>query len=306
MRKNNSRANPFPVVSNVTAFLVSYFVTVPTYNTYLKPVLDTADNGMLNKFASFTVPWLYDPRKDHFFNMMYMASIMGFYSMTFIGAALDCFPGIFLKYKTQGKRSYCTIWEWLEANLVGGLNLFVVAWSVNLPCCYLWKTLHGSAYNLNGNPKTEEFNVALAIVHIIVCHLVIDSFFWTAHRLLHVQPFYSWIHKFHHHFTAPTSVTSIYANPIEFAIGNHLGVVLGPMLVNPHPYTAFFWFFQTLFSTGGSHSGYFFLGAEDHDLHHELFNVNYGVGGIVDYLLGTNYIGPKRMPKQNAGRKKMQ
>ena len=46
---------------------------------------------------------------------------------------------------------------------------------------------------------------------------------------------------------------------------------------------------QELVSTGGSHSGYTFFDAESHDRHHEFFNCNFGVGGMMDALMGTNY-----------------
>jgi sterol desaturase/sphingolipid hydroxylase (fatty acid hydroxylase superfamily) len=42
-----------------------------------------------------------------------------------------------------------------------------------------------------------------------------------------------------------------------------------------------------LASTSGSHSGYLLLGASDHDAHHELFDLNYGVGVFMDKLLKT-------------------
>ena len=78
------------------------------------------------------------------------------------------------------------------------------------------------------------------------------------------------IHKFHHRFTAPAAVASMYANPIEFGVGNLGGVILGPFLTRAHPYTFYFWTAYSLFSTGGSHSGYFFFAAQGHDWHHEV------------------------------------
>ena len=59
-------------------------------------------------------------------------------------------------------------------------------------------------------------------------------------------------------------------------MGNLLGVALGPVLTNAHPYTAYGWFVLTLVSTCGSHSGYDFFGAEKHDEHHEFFDWNFG------------------------------
>ena len=95
--------------------------------------------------------------------------------------------------------------------------------------------------------------------------------------------------RLHHRFKAPTAVASMYANPIEFTLGNLMGVALGPVLTNAHPYTAYYWFCYALVSTGGSHSGYTFFDAESHDRHHEYFNCNFGVGGMMDALMGTDY-----------------
>eukprot|EP00619_Florenciella_sp_RCC1007_P016301 CAMPEP_0205946776 /NCGR_PEP_ID=MMETSP1325-20131115/69221_1 /ASSEMBLY_ACC=CAM_ASM_000708 /TAXON_ID=236786 /ORGANISM="Florenciella sp., Strain RCC1007" /LENGTH=106 /DNA_ID=CAMNT_0053317865 /DNA_START=274 /DNA_END=594 /DNA_ORIENTATION=- len=67
-----------------------------------------------------------------------------------------------------------------------------------------------------------------------------------------------------------------------------MGVALGPVLTNSHPYTAYGWFVLTLVSTCGSHSGYGFLGAEKHDEHHEFFDWNFGVGPVCDQLFGTS------------------
>ena len=46
-----------------------------------------------------------------------------------------------------------------------------------------------------------------------------------------------------------------------------------------------------IISTGGSHSGYRFFSARDHDWHHEHFNYCYGVGVFMDKLFRTEFIG---------------
>ena len=98
------------------------------------------------------------------------------------------------------------------------------------------------------------------------------------------------IHKLHHTFTAPIAVAAAYAHPIEFLFGNLAGVILGPVVANAHPLTAYWWVSFALVNTCGSHSGYVWHGAIGHDLHHEKFNVNFGVLKIFDYFMGTRYI----------------
>ena len=75
----------------------------------------------------------------------------------------------------------------------------------------------------------------------------------------------------------------MYAHPIEFIVGNLLGVVLGPMLTRCHPLTSFVWIHNALMSTGGSHSGYKMFYADFHDAHHQYFDYNYGIGNSTSF-----------------------
>ena len=88
--------------------------------------------------------------------------------------------------------------------------------------------------------------------------------------------------------------THRYAHPIEFVFGNLAGVILGPAITNCHPMTTAFWICLALFTTGGSHSGYKFLGAKSHDHHHQYFDCNFGVGGVWDSVFSTDYESWKR------------
>ena len=55
-----------------------------------------------------------------------------------------------------------------------------------------------------------------------------------------------------------------------------------------------FWFFLSLFNTAGAHSGYHVFAAKGHDIHHEKFKYNFGVGGMMDFLCGTRYVETKK------------
>ena len=44
----------------------------------------------------------------------------------------------------------------------------------------------------------------------------------------------SYIHKFHHEWTAPVGVASIYAHPLEHLLSNLLPVFIGPFIMKSH------------------------------------------------------------------------
>ncbi|GMR48659.1 hypothetical protein PMAYCL1PPCAC_18854, partial [Pristionchus mayeri] len=115
--------------------------------------------------------------------------------------------------------------------------------------------------------------------------------FYYSHRAFHHPRIYKYVHKIHHEWTAPVSITSVYAHPLEHALSNVLPVMAGPMVMGTHVVLAWTWFTLALFTTTVSHSGYhlpFHPSAEAHDHHHVAFTECFGVLGILDYLHGTN------------------
>ena len=73
-----------------------------------------------------------------------------------------------------------------------------------------------------------------------------------------------------------------------------MGIILGPCITNCHPLTMCGWLTLSLVSTSSTHSGYWMLGAEGHDHHHEHFDYNYGTNVIMDRLFGTKFIGSEK------------
>lgn len=125
---------------------------------------------------------------------------------------------------------------------------------------------------------------------IVVCILVEEIGFYYTHRLFHHPRLYKHIHKIHHEWTTPVSITSIYCHPIEHAFSNLSPVLIGPVICGSHVTTIWIWACVAVMSTTFSHSGYHFPlqpSPEAHDYHHKVFNECFGVLGILDYLHGT-------------------
>ena len=127
------------------------------------------------------------------------------------------------------------------------------------------------------------WKILIDFIATIICE---DFFFFTSHLLMHKIPFlYQKIHKKHHRFQAPVGAASIYAHPIETAVSSLFPAFVGPFLMNSHIVFLWVWFTFVTINTVIAHSGYF-ISSRDHDIHHEKFAYNYGIG-IFDRIFGT-------------------
>lgn len=239
------------------------------------------------------------PRKDYFLDLAkldtiacgsLLSAIIGFLFVSLITTILDCCPSYFLRFKTQGERSRFTMKEWFQAFSLSMTNLLCTSWICLIPATWIRRTLHDEGPLSNhALVMKDPFELHVEILKFITCFLIVDVWFYITHRALHSKLLYSRIHKLHHRFKAPTAVAAMYAHPVEYAVGNLGGVAAGIILTNCHPLTAFTWTGFGVVSSTFGHSGYSFFGAKKHDLHHQYFTCNYGVGGGMDWLFGTSF-----------------
>jgi Delta7-sterol 5-desaturase len=131
--------------------------------------------------------------------------------------------------------------------------------------------------------------------------VLFDTWFYWGHRLMHIEPVYTGVHKIHHFSTSPSILTTFSVNPLESLINGGF-VPLFTALVTVHSTTMRFIVPTSIIMGLYVHSGYeflprwwnrtwwtkWFITATFHDLHHKHFTGNFGGFTTVwDRICGT-------------------
>lgn len=121
-------------------------------------------------------------------------------------------------------------------------------------------------------PRSKKIQCTQCMSKILKNHLISCTCKYYSCRLLHHPRIYKYIHKIHHEWTAPISITAIYAHPIEHLISNVFPVLMGPLVMGSHVATCWLWFALAISTTLVSHCGYhlpLLPSPEAHDYHHQ-------------------------------------
>ena len=172
--------------------------------------------------------------------------------------------------------------------------------------------LAASAFLLGGLTRFLQHHGIITFIHaptsgwvmaaeFTLYFLGFDTYFYWLHRLMHIEPIYTWVHKIHHRSISPNPLTTLSVNPLESLINGGF-VPLFTALLTIHGSTMALIAPVNIIMGLYVHSGFeffprwwnrtwltkWFITATFHDQHHRYFKGNYGgYTTIWDWLCGT-------------------
>jgi sterol desaturase/sphingolipid hydroxylase (fatty acid hydroxylase superfamily) len=162
-------------------------------------------------------------------------------------------------------------------------------------------------YLINYNSNSYLKDLIFFIPTSFMFEIIFDFFHYITHRSLHNKYIYTNIHKIHHKFKYPTTITTFYQHPLDLIITNTIPTIFTLYFFNKISLFQFKMLsvYKTFIEISG-HSGKYNnstsftqcvwlakifnieLGIKNHDLHHSLNNCNYSKRfSLWDKVFGT-------------------
>ena len=146
-------------------------------------------------------------------------------------------------------------------------------------------------------PKPQIF-----FLQVVFCVIIEDFFFYIFHNALHTSLIYPKIHKIHHEYKVPISISALHVHPLEFVFVNVIPVFIGTLILGKrmHLASVFGLVGMRTMEAYDGHCGYNLswspfkllpmqVEGNYHDYHHEGNVGNYGsFTKIWDTVFGTN------------------
>ncbi|TPX51487.1 hypothetical protein SeMB42_g00795 [Synchytrium endobioticum] len=155
-----------------------------------------------------------------------------------------------------------------------------------------------------GQPQRNIEPIPLLIQKLVIGALILDTYQYWIHRLMHVNRFlYRTIHSVHHQLTSPYAVAALYNHPVEGLVMDTLGSGIASIVTDMHPWTSMIFFTLATLKTCDDHVGYalpydpfqkwFANNAVYHDIHHygkgRMYNFSQPFFINWDKWMGTDY-----------------
>lgn len=146
----------------------------------------------------------------------------------------------------------------------------------------------------------------LSIIKIVLAFLVVDSWQFFLHRLMHKNKFlYKHFHSRHHQLYVPYAFGALFNNPVEGFLLDTLGTGLASIFLGLSPRESLFLYTFSTLKTVDDHCGYslpwdifqkmFPNNSIYHDIHHQMFGIKYNFSQpfftFWDKLFGSTYHG---------------
>ncbi|KAG0469568.1 hypothetical protein HPP92_016268 [Vanilla planifolia] len=126
----------------------------------------------------------------------------------------------------------------------------------------------------------------VTVLQFVVAMVVMDTWQYFMHRLMHVNKFlYKHVHSKHHTLVVPYAFGALYNHPLEGLILDTIGGAISFLISGMTPRTAIFFFSFATVKTVDDHCGLWLPG----NLLHILFNNNSAYHDIHHQLYGTKY-----------------
>lgn len=136
-------------------------------------------------------------------------------------------------------------------------------------------------------PNIADIISSSYITRFIFCLIVMDGWFYCAHRLLHTPMFYKW-HKQHHQYNIPHPLMAVYCSPLEALLCDTTAMGLPPILLRMTGYELQIWMVFAAIHTLLIHSS--LSHGKEHNIHHGKNTGNYGLLSLFDRLFGTHKV----------------
>lgn len=133
-------------------------------------------------------------------------------------------------------------------------------------------------------PDISEYFPESVVIRYLISAILMDGWFYGAHRMLHHRWFYRW-HKQHHKFNIAYPLVAVYSSPLEAILCDGTAIGLGPTLFKMTGLELEVWMGLMAIHSLLIHSSTYY--GRDHGIHHGKNMGNFGLLTIFDRIFCT-------------------